>query len=142
LSRNTVKKHLSVGTVEPKFAISDRPSKLDPFAEKLAAWLKSEAAKPRKQRRTLKQMHSELTALGFTGSYNRVAAFARDWRADRQREQQTTGRGTFVPLPPRPSGFKQSNTTVERSASSRPSSWSMPWNRRRPRARPASSPTV
>ena len=27
-----------------------------------------------------------------------VAAFSRVWRADRQREQQTTGRGTFVPL--------------------------------------------
>ena len=37
-------------------------------------------------------------ALGFTGSYVWVAAFARLWRADRQREQQTTGRGTIVPL--------------------------------------------
>ena len=98
LSRNTVKKHLKADTVEPTFAIPDRPSKLDPFAEKLSGWLKSEGAKSRKQRRTLKQLHSDLTALGFTGSYSRVAAFARDWRADRQREQQTTGRGTFVPL--------------------------------------------
>ena len=43
-------------------------------------------------------MHADLVTLGFTGSYNRVAAFARQWRAERQREQQTTGRGTFVPL--------------------------------------------
>ena len=102
VSRNTVKKHLKADTVEPKFAISDRASKLDPFAEKLSGWLKSEASKSRKQRRTLKQLHVELVALGFTGSYSRVAAFARDWRADRQREQQTTGRGTFVPLAFRP----------------------------------------
>lgn len=27
-----------------------------------------------------------------------MAAFARDWKARRQREEQTTGRGTFVPL--------------------------------------------
>lgn len=47
-------------------------------------------------------MHADLVALGFTGSYNRVAAFARCWKADRQREQQTTGRGTFVPLAFRP----------------------------------------
>ena len=40
--------------------------------------------------------------LGYTGSYNRVAAFARDWRLDRQQESQTTGRGTFVPLTFRP----------------------------------------
>ena len=86
LSRNTVKKHLKADTIEPKFVISDRPSKLDPFAEKLAGWMKLEAGKSRKQRRTLKQLHADLVALGFTGSYSRVAAFAREWRADRQRE--------------------------------------------------------
>ncbi|MFC6462166.1 IS21 family transposase [Paracoccus aerius] len=102
LSRNTITKHLAADTIEPKFATPDRPSKLDPFAEKLAGWLKTEAGKSRKQRRTLKQMHADLVALGFTGSYNRVAAFARNWRTDRQREQQTTGRGTFVPLSFRP----------------------------------------
>ena len=31
-------------------------------------------------------------------SYARVAAFARDWKRQRQYEQQTSGRGTFVPL--------------------------------------------
>lgn len=98
LSRNTIKTYLNVGTIEPKFSVPDRPSKLDPFAEKLAAWLKTETTKARKQRRTLKQLHADLVALGYTGSYNRVAAFARDWRTDRQREQQTTGRGTFVPV--------------------------------------------
>ena len=103
LSRNTIKKYLNAGTVEPKFAVPERPSKLDPFAGKLAAWLKTETAKSRKQRWTLKQLHNDLVALGYAGSYNRVAAFVRQWRVDRQREQQTTGRGTFVPLTFRPS---------------------------------------
>ncbi len=102
LSRNTVKKHLKAGTIEPTFTTPERPSKLDPFADKLSAWLKTETGKSRKQRRTLKQLHADLVTLGFTGSYGRVAAFARQWRADRQREQQTTGRGTFVPLSFRP----------------------------------------
>jgi transposase len=102
LSRNTIKKYLKAGTIEPKFSAPERPSKLDPFADKLAAWLKTESAKSRKQRRRLTQLHADLVALGFTGSYNRVAAFAREWRAERQREQQTTGRGTFVPLAFRP----------------------------------------
>ncbi|WP_242532277.1 helix-turn-helix domain-containing protein, partial [Salipiger thiooxidans] len=102
LSRNTIKKYLRAGTVEPKFSIPARSSKLDPYADKLAAWLKTEAAKSRKQRRTLKQLHGDLVALGYTGSYNRVAAFARKWRVERQREQQTTGRGIFVPLSFRP----------------------------------------
>ena len=98
VSRNTVTKHLAANAIEAKFATPERHSKIDPFAEQLAGWLKTEAGKPRKERRTMKQLHAELVMLGFTGSYARVAAFARKWKADRQREQQTTGRGTFVPL--------------------------------------------
>ena len=40
LSRNTVTKYLAANTIEPKFATPERPSKLDPYAEKLASWLK------------------------------------------------------------------------------------------------------
>jgi transposase len=98
LSRNTIRKYLRSDGVEPQFKVADRPSKLDPFADRLATWLKTEANRPRKQKQTLKQLHANLVSLGFDGSYNRVAAFAREWRADRQRELQTTGRGTFVPL--------------------------------------------
>ena len=98
LSRNTIRKYLRAGTVEPRFKVPERPSKLDPFAEKLSGWLRVEAGRSRKQRRTVKQMHADLVSLGYDGSYNRVAAFAREWKADRQRDAQTSGRGTFVPL--------------------------------------------
>ena len=98
LSRNTVRKYLRGGTVEPRFKVPDRPSKLDPFAEKLSGWLRTEGAKSRKQRRTAKQMHADLVVLGYDGSYGRIAAFIRAWKAERQREAQTSGRGTFVPL--------------------------------------------
>ena len=98
LSRNTVRKYLRSDTIEPRFAVPDRASKLDPFADKLSAMLRVETTKSRKQKRTIKQLHADLAALGYDGSYNRVAAFARDWKAARQREQQTSGRGTFVPL--------------------------------------------
>jgi transposase len=98
LSRNTIRKYLRADTVEPKFKVPDRPSKLDPFAEKLVGWLRQEAGKSRKQKRTTKHLHADLVALGYDGSYGRVAAFVRRWKADRQREQQTSGRGTFVPL--------------------------------------------
>ena len=40
LSRNTIRKYLRAGAVEPKFKVPDRPSKLDPFAEKLSGWLR------------------------------------------------------------------------------------------------------
>jgi transposase len=98
LSRNTIRKYLRSGAVEPKFAVPDRPSKLDLFADKLSHWLRVEAGKSRKQKRTAKQLHADLVALGYDGSYGRVAAFVREWKVDRQRAQQTTGRGVFVPL--------------------------------------------
>jgi hypothetical protein len=60
--------------------------------------LRQAAGKSRKQKRTIKQLHADLVVLGYEGSYNRVAAFARDWRAARQREPKTAGRGVFVPL--------------------------------------------
>jgi len=84
LSRNTIEKYLRAGAVEPRYAKRTSPSTLDPFAHKLAGWLKSESGKSRKQRRTLKQMHAELVMLGFDGSCNRVATFARRaWTAQR-----------------------------------------------------------
>ena len=76
----------------------DRPSKLDAYADKLSHMLRQEAGKSRKQKRTVKQLHADLALLGYDGSYNRVAAFARDWKAARQQEQKTCGRGVFVPL--------------------------------------------
>ena len=92
LSRNTIRKYLRSGAVEPKFKVPDRPSNLDPFADRLEAWLRAEASKSRKQRRTARQMHTDLASLGYQGSYGRVAAFVRTWKAERQRDAQTSGR--------------------------------------------------
>lgn len=98
LSRNTIKKYLAGDIVEPRYPKRRSPSKLDPFAEKLATWLKIEAGRSRKQRRSLKQLHADLMALGYTGSYDRVTAFARAWRQTQLEASRTTGRGTYVPL--------------------------------------------
>jgi transposase len=98
LSRNTIRKYLRSDGVEPAFRTPDRASKLDPFAERLAAWLRTDARRPRKQKRTARQFHAELARLGYEGSYRRVAAFVRAWRDDWLRQQQTSGRGVFVPL--------------------------------------------
>ena len=98
VSRNTIRKYLRSDQIEPKFEVPDRSSKLDPYAEKLALWLRREGNRPRKQRRTVKQLHGDLVSLGYDGSYNRVAAFARAWKEECKLLQQTAGRGTFVPL--------------------------------------------
>lgn len=102
LSRNTIRRYLRADTVVPQFKIPYRPSKLDPFAEKLSGWLRTEAGKSRKQKRTAKQMHADLVVLGYEGSYNRIAAYVRGWKAAQLLAQQASGRGTFVPLVFRP----------------------------------------
>jgi transcriptional regulator with XRE-family HTH domain len=60
LSRNTIRKYLRSDVVEAPFKTPDRASKLDEFAGKLSGWLKTEASKPRKQKRTLKRLHADL----------------------------------------------------------------------------------
>jgi hypothetical protein len=60
--------------------------------------LRQEAGKSRKQKRTIKQLHADLVALGYDGSYNRVAAFRARLEGRPAAEQKTTGRGVFVPL--------------------------------------------
>ena len=89
LSRNTVRKYLRSDSVETRFNASKRSSKLDLYADKLSAMLRIETGKPRKQKRTIGQLHVDLVELGYEGSYNRVAAYARDWKTARQREQHT-----------------------------------------------------
>jgi transposase len=98
LARNTVKKYLSSEEIEPAYPRRVSAKKLDSYAEKLAGWLELEATKSRKQRRNLKQIYTDLSALGFDGSYSRVAEFYRKWNTERQEAQRVVGRGTFIPL--------------------------------------------
>lgn len=98
LSRNTVRKYLVSGIVEPEYPSRKTPSKLDGYEQTLTTWFMREKSRNRKQRRTVKQLYRDLLGLGYTGSYDRVAAFARDWREQQQVLHQHAGRGTYVPL--------------------------------------------
>jgi transposase len=71
LARNTVKKYLRSDETEPTFTRRVSPSKLDPYAEKLATWLAIEATKSRKQRRNLKQIYT----LGASGRVAQESLF-------------------------------------------------------------------
>ncbi|HBJ7656860.1 TPA: IS21 family transposase, partial [Vibrio cholerae] len=93
LSRNTLKKYLSQEQVEPAYPQRACVSKLDAFETLLTEALEREVKKPRKQRKTVKQLYHELVPQGYTGSYDRVAAFARLWR-----QQQTVSKQVYVPL--------------------------------------------
>jgi len=77
LSRNTVRKYLASGVVEPRYPHHISPSKLDDYELTLTSWLFRESRRHPKQRRSIKRLHLDLVQLGYTGSYDRVAAFAR-----------------------------------------------------------------
>ncbi|TXH65213.1 MAG: IS21 family transposase [Lysobacteraceae bacterium] len=80
LSRNTVRRWLRQGTVEPKYPARTRPLKLDPFRDQLEAWLRTDSHRPKRDRRTAKVLFQQLQAAGFTGGYGRVAEFVQRWR--------------------------------------------------------------
>lgn len=98
LSRNTVRKYLASGVVDPRYPKRKTPSKLDDYEATLTNWLFRETKRSRKQRRNVKRLHSDLVQLGYTGSYDRIAAFARQWRQAQQESKRTASKNTFVPL--------------------------------------------
>jgi transposase len=51
VSRNTIKRYLREGIVEPQFQTPDRPSKIDPYAARLTDWLVANQRTARKDRR-------------------------------------------------------------------------------------------
>jgi transposase len=98
LSRNTVLKYLSSDVVEPQYPNRSSPSKLDDYEQTLTSWLFCEAKRHRKQRRTVKQLYHDLVQLGYSGSYDRVAAFARKWRLSQQESNRAASKQTYIPL--------------------------------------------
>ncbi len=82
LQRNTVRRYLRSETKDPAYAERQTISAIDKYALQISSWLETEAGKNRKQRRSLKQLHLDPKDLGFEGSYDRVAAFARKWKMD------------------------------------------------------------
>ncbi|WP_373080915.1 IS21 family transposase, partial [Zhongshania sp.] len=98
LSRNTVRKYLAGQVVEPAYPARKSPSNLDDYGETLTSWLFRESRRHRKQRRTVKQLYRDLVSIGYTGSYDRVAAFARQWRRTQDESKRLSTRNVYVPL--------------------------------------------
>ncbi|HEU0196757.1 MAG TPA: IS21 family transposase [Nevskiaceae bacterium] len=98
LSRNTIKKYLGSGEVQPRYVRTVVSSKLDNHAGQLKTWLADAAQQGRKRRRTVRQMYRSLRQLGYTGSYDRVCAFARAWKREQQVARQSANRDAHVPL--------------------------------------------
>ncbi|WP_420840756.1 helix-turn-helix domain-containing protein [Herbaspirillum robiniae] len=99
ISRNTVRRYIRSEAAEPSYASRQSASSLDEYAPKLSAWLVSESAKSRKQRKTLKQMFLDLRTLGYEGSYDRVAAFGREWKVGQMERVKSASKSTDLPHP-------------------------------------------
>ncbi len=97
LSRNTVKKWLKQpeGSKEPKYNRKSGPTKLSPYQAQLEQALLADSHRPKRDRRTAKQLFEELKAAGYTGGYTQLTDFVRTWRKD----GVSAGLGqAFVPL--------------------------------------------
>ncbi len=96
LSRNTIDKWLQAPLKgEPKYVRESKPGKLTAFHEALQHALKSDAQRPKKERRTALALYGQIKAAGYEGGYTRVTDYIRAWR-------QSAGQGAcanaFVPL--------------------------------------------
>jgi len=96
LSRNTVRQWLrQEGVTEPKYQARPPRSRVDGWGEYLAAALKADAHRGRRERRTVKALYEQIRSLGYGGSYVRVVVWVRRWRAQRD---EAPRRAAFVPL--------------------------------------------
>ncbi|MBC7703457.1 MAG: hypothetical protein H7274_05870 [Rhodoferax sp.] len=96
LARNTIKAWLRKHQmVEPKCPARVVARKLSGYTDTLVTWLKANAYRGKRERRTILSMHEELVGPGYGGSYGRVAAFARSWR---NQQAASAGKAVFMPL--------------------------------------------
>lgn len=95
LSRNTVREWLRKDVAEPQFHKRTPISVVDPWADQLRQWLKADSHRAKRDRRTVRSLHQAIQAQGYAGSYGRVCAFVKRWRAE---IAQSPKLNAYVPL--------------------------------------------
>lgn len=81
LSRPTVRKHLKA-VEEPRYErVQAASPKLGQFEEQLTKWLTEEARLPRPRRRTAHRLFEGLQQIGYSGAYDSVQRFVKQWKA-------------------------------------------------------------
>ena len=96
LSRNTIDKWLKAPVErEPVYCRKPGPIKLTPYVDQLTGWLRADARRPKRERRTAKALFAALREAGYEGGYSRVTDFVRAWR---QNEGAGSTHEAFVPL--------------------------------------------
>ena len=97
ISRNTAAKWLAEPQMlEPAYPQrAAAPSLLDPYREQLAAWLKTDSYRGKRERRSVRAYFEAIRAMGFAGSKNLVYNFCSEWRQAQENAPRNAG---FVPL--------------------------------------------
>src|SRR5665213_1227883 len=94
LSRNTVKKYLKA-EIDPVYRRARQPApKLGVFQSGLETWLEQDGQRPKGQRRSAQRLFEDLQREGYTGAYDSIQRFVKEWKAQRP----GAGQGAFVPL--------------------------------------------
>jgi transposase/DNA-directed RNA polymerase subunit K/omega len=95
VSRDTVRAIVRSGATERTYTrrVQPRP-KLGAFEETLVGLLAANAALPKRNRRSWMRLYEDLAAAGYTGGYDTVRRFARQWQ-EREAVRQAKA---FVPL--------------------------------------------
>lgn len=83
LSRNTIRKVLREGQTahvyKPRQVVAPR---LEDYKEQLQSWLESDSQLPKKQRCSATRLHQRLRELGYSGAYDSVQRFVKQWMLD------------------------------------------------------------
>ncbi len=114
ISRPTVRKHLATES-EPVYKRDSQPEpKLGLFKPLLINWLAVDYQLPKNQRRTAQRLYEGLVDEGYTGAYDSIQRFVKQWKIDNRQSPST--KQAFVPLAFQPGEvcqFDWSQETVE-----------------------------
>jgi transposase len=95
LSRNTVRKVLRSGATSFSYERGEQPyPKLGPYLEELRRLLAENEDRNRRERVTMLRLFEDLGRSGYSGGYDAVRRYARQWRAART----SGGSDAFIPL--------------------------------------------
>ncbi len=97
IARNTATRWLALGDmVEPRYQRrAPASSILDPYKEQLNLWLKADAHRGKRDRKTTKEIFENLMTLGYQGSRGPVYEYCKHWRDQQKSAPRHAG---FVPL--------------------------------------------
>ena len=97
ISRNTARRYLAQPEMaEPRYAKRQiAPGLLDPYKEQLTQWLKADAHRSKRERRTIDAHFQAIRAMSYSGGKTQVYTFCRQYK--QEQSQAPIGVG-FVPL--------------------------------------------